>query len=60
MEGKEGTDKVQKKWEYLEQVIKMMTEEIIGEIKYKKNEEWFYEECAISVREKNKVRQKML
>jgi hypothetical protein len=32
----------------------------IGETKYKKNEEWFDEECATYIREKNKARQKML
>ena len=37
-----------------------MAEEIIGEIKYNKNEEWFDEECAIYIGEKNKARQKML
>ena len=47
MEGKEETGKVQKKWEYLEQAIKTTAEEIIGEIKHKKNEEWFDEECAV-------------
>ena len=47
MEGEEGTDKVQEKWEFLEQAVKMTAEEIIGEIKHKKNEEWFDEECAV-------------
>ena len=56
----EGTDKVQKKWEYLEQAIKAMAEETIGETKHTKNKEWFDEERATYVREKNKVRQKML
>ena len=60
MEQEEETDKVQKKWEYLEQAIKTMAEEIIGKIKHKKNEEWFDEECAINIREKNKARQKIL
>ena len=44
----------------MEQAIKAMAEEIIGESKYKKKEEWFYEECATYIREKNKARQKML
>ena len=44
----------------MEQAIKVVAEEIIGETKYKKNEEWFDEECATYVREKNKARQKML
>ena len=59
-EGEEETGKVQKKWEYLEQAIKTAAEEIIGEIKHKKNEEWFDEECAIYIRGKNKAKQKML
>lgn len=59
-EGQEETDSVQKRWEHLEQAIKAMAEETIREIKYKKNEEWFDEQYAIYVREKNKGRQKML
>jgi hypothetical protein len=43
MEGEE-IDSVQKRWEHLEQAIKAMAEGTIGEIKYKKNEEWFDEE----------------
>jgi len=34
---------VQKRWEHLEQAIKVVAEEIIGETKYKKNEEWLDE-----------------
>jgi hypothetical protein len=44
----------------LEQAIKATAEEIIGEKNYKKDEEWFDEECATYIREKNKARQKML
>ena len=44
----------------MEQTIKVVAEEIIGETKYKKNEELFNEECATHIREKNKARQKML
>jgi hypothetical protein len=44
----------------LEQAIKAMAEKIIGEAKYKKKEEWFDEECATYIREKNKLRLKML
>jgi hypothetical protein len=58
--GEEKIDSVQKRWGHLEQAIKAAAEETIGEIKYKKNEEWFDEECATYVREKNKARQKML
>jgi hypothetical protein len=44
----------------LEQAIKAMAEETTGETKHTKNKEWFDEECATYVREKSKVRQKML
>jgi hypothetical protein len=44
----------------LEHKIKATAEEIIGEKNYKKNEEWFNEESATYIREKNKARQKML
>jgi len=37
-----------------------VAEEIIAETKYKKKEEWFDEECATYVSEKNKAIQKML
>ena len=37
-----------------------MAEKIIGETKYKKNEEWFDEECATYIREKSKARQRIL
>ena len=56
----EEIDSVQKRWENLEQAIKATAEEIIGETKYKKNKEWFNEECLPYIREKNKARQKML
>jgi hypothetical protein len=59
-EGEEVLDSAQKRWERLEKVIKATVEEIIGETNYKKNEEWFDEECATYIREKNKARQKML
>jgi hypothetical protein len=59
-EEEEGTEKVQKKWEYLEQAIKAMAEETTGGTKCKKNEEWFDEVCAIYIRDKNKARQKIL
>jgi hypothetical protein len=51
MEGGEEIDSIPKRWEHLEQAIKTMAEETIGEIKYKKNKEWFDEECAIYIRE---------
>jgi hypothetical protein len=60
MEGEEETDSVQKRWEHLEQAVKTTAEETVGEIKCKKNEEWFDEECATYIREKNKARHKML
>jgi len=60
MEGEEEIERVQKRWEHLEKAIKVVAEEIIGETKYKKNEEWFEEECATFIREKNKARQRML
>ena len=43
----------------MEQAIKSTAEEIIGETKYKKKEEWFDEECATYtyIIEKNKARQ---
>ena len=44
----------------MEQAIKVVAEEIIRKTKYKKKEEWFDEECATYVREKNKARQKTL
>ena len=44
----------------MEQAIKAKAEEIIGETKYKKNEERFDEKCATYIREKNKARQKIL
>jgi hypothetical protein len=53
-------DNVQKKWEQLEKAIKTAAEETIGEIKHKKNEEWFDEECAAYSREKNNARQKRI
>jgi hypothetical protein len=53
-------DIVQKRRELLQQAIKAAAEETIAEIKYNKNEEWFNEECATYIREKNKARQKML
>jgi len=56
----EGADSVQKKWEQLEKAIKAAAEETIGETKHKKNEEWFDEECAAYIREKNNARQKMI
>jgi hypothetical protein len=59
-EGEEVIDRVQRKWEHLEQAIKVTAEEIIGETNYRKNEEWFNEERATYIREKNKARQKML
>jgi diphthamide synthase subunit DPH2 len=59
-EGEEETDSVQKRWEHLEQAIKATAEEIMGETKLKKNEEWLDEECATYIREKNKARKKML
>jgi hypothetical protein len=59
MEGEEETDSAQKRWEHLEQAIKATVEEIIL-AKYTKNEEWFDEECATYIREKNKARQMML
>jgi len=40
--------------------MKATAGEIIGETKYKKNEEWFDEEFATYIREKNKAIQKML
>ena len=58
--GEEGADSVQKKWEQLEKAIKTAAEETIGETKHKKNEEWFDEECAAYIREKNNARQKMI
>jgi hypothetical protein len=44
----------------LKQAIKATAEEIRGETKYKKNEEWIDEECATYIRVKNRARQKML
>ena len=37
---------------------KTAAEQTIGETKYRKNEEWFDEECAAYIREKNNARQK--
>ena len=59
-EGEEEIESAQKRWEHLEQAIKVVAEEIIAETKYKKNEERFDEECATYVREENKAKQKML
>jgi len=56
----EGTDSVQNKWEQLEKAIKVAAEETLGETKYRRKEEWFDEECAAYIREKNKARQKMI
>jgi hypothetical protein len=42
----EEIDTVQKRWEHLEQAIKVVAEEIMGETKYKENEEGFDEDCA--------------
>ena len=44
----------------MEQAKKATAKKIIGETKYKQNEEWFDEECATYIRQKNKARQKML
>ena len=57
MEGEEEIQSVQKRWEHLEQAIKVVAEEIKEETKYKKNKEWFNEECATYITEKNKARQ---
>jgi hypothetical protein len=60
-EGDEGADSIQKKWEQLEKAIKAVAKENIGETKHKKNEEeWFDEECAAYIRQKNNARQRMI
>jgi len=60
IEGEETVGSVQKRREQLEQAIKATAEEIIGETNYKKNEEWFNEDSATYIGEKNRARQKML
>ena len=56
----DGVDRVQTKWERMKRAIKTAAEQTTEETKYRKNEEWFDEECAAYIREENNARQKML
>jgi hypothetical protein len=65
-ENKRGIDEVEeeedidKEWRKIEKAIKESAEETIGERKNARNEEWFDEECANFIEEKNKARKKMI
>jgi endonuclease/exonuclease/phosphatase family metal-dependent hydrolase len=56
----EGEGSVQKTWEQLEMAIKAAAGETLGEVKNRRNVEWFDEECAAYISEKNRARQKMI
>lgn len=47
-------------WSRLESMIKEVADVVIREKKGKRNEDWFDEECARCISEKNKARGKMI
>ena len=50
---------MQGKWSALKNIL-TTTEKVVGFLKRNKREEWFDNECAVSVKKRNNVRKKML
>jgi hypothetical protein len=59
-EEEEEEKDIDEEWRKTEKAIKESAEETIGEQKNTRNEEWFDEECANFIEEKNKARKKMI
>jgi hypothetical protein len=56
----EGSEDVDRTWNAMERIIKGVANEVIGEKKIKRNEEWFDGECVKCITEKNKARERMI
>ncbi|KAG8235926.1 hypothetical protein J437_LFUL014282 [Ladona fulva] len=52
--------KIEKEWEKIKEVIKEAAEETIRENKRTRNADWFDDECAQIIQEKNKARERMI
>jgi hypothetical protein len=54
----EGSEDIERKWNEMESIIKGVANEVIGEKKIKRNEEWFDRECVKYIAEKMKARER--
>lgn len=60
LEENEVNDDIEGKWKSIKDAIFSTCEQVLGEKKWGRNEDWFDEECMRVIDEKNKCRQKML
>lgn len=56
----QSIDDIDVKWDNTKKLILEVAKENIGEKKWKRNEEWFDEECRKIIEKKNNARQKMM